>query len=834
MLHTSQAARLVDGSLRSHTVTGMMLQRLRSRTLVLLAAVATVLSIGISPAMAHTDVDEYLPETGAVLAQTPETLTLRFSTDPNPEVLEITLMHRNGEPVPFTGGKPTFDGRNVTVVPPALDYGTYVIVWRSVGSDGHVAVGQSHFSVGQPDSGPIADLRGGSGAGSTLLDTFSRLVVYASLSLGLGLVWLRRKRLTRDGCVDAPRGLVWLLGASVVVRLVLVATRAGGGQGLINGLTRVLTTMPTALGWVLLAGAVGVFALRRRATWTALLALLAAVIGETLTGHMATAKGALILVPLTITHLVGAAFWVGGIAAFVFFGARGAAPARRFAHAFSAPALGAVLTIALSGLALTQVRTKIDSLEGLIHVLDYRYGQVLGVKWLLIAVGVLPVALWHAMRTLSARLSPSLEAADSDADGVTAEVVDVTDVARTPRVARQRSFIIELLALVLVLGLGSSLAGLSPKPESVAERASGQDLLAAPTDFKECLSPDGVSDQLLCATRYFEGIVERDGMNAALLEVGSRWRDGDSWMQSNCHSIGHKLGRLGFKIYKDIPAAFQAGSDPCDYGYLHGVIEGASADFSDDELRAAMTSLCAGTGDATNHGYRQCIHGLGHAAARRVNNDLPRAMDFCRAFYTPPPAGATPAPAGSEGTEEVLFRLCVTGVSMEWNTQRKALDAMTLPIGAPGTLLGECLALDEIFYVGCLEYGTSALGGELKREIEARDWCDANLKDSLPCYQSIGRDVIWSPQITPQQAMEVCTGGRPGIYAEQCITRALGSVATIALDAKAIDKFCPTVPEQYRYLCPIVRDAMVVQIEQTLRGFIVEPNQESSPTENGL
>jgi hypothetical protein len=209
-------------------------------------------------------------------------------------------------------------------------------------------------------------------------------------------------------------------------------------------------------------------------------------------------------------------------------------------------------------------------------------------------------------------------------------------------------------------------------------------------------------------------------------------------------------------------------------------------------------------------------------------------MDFCRAFYTPAQAGVTPSPAGSESTEEVLFRLCVTGVSMEWNTQRKALDAMKLPIGAPGTLLGECVALDEIFYVGCLEYGTSALGGELKREIEARDWCDANLKDSLPCYQSIGRDVIWSPQITPQQAMDVCTGGRPGIYAEQCITRALGSVATIALDAKAIDKFCPTVPEQYRYLCAIVRDAMVVQIEQTLRGFIVEPGQESSPKENGL
>jgi hypothetical protein len=380
---------------------------------------------------------------------------------------------------------------------------------------------------------------------------------------------------------------------------------------------------------------------------------------------------------------------------------------------------------------------------------------------------------------------------------------------------------VEALAITGVLILGSALAGLPPVQQSTTSLAA-KDLLAAPASFGECLDPSNAADQLLCATRYFEGIVESKGMSAALQEVSARWRDKDPWMQTNCHSIGHKLGRLGYRIYQDIPKAFAAGSDPCDYGYLHGVIEGASAEFSDEDLRQAMTSLCEGTGDPSNHGYRQCIHGLGHAAARRVNNDLARGMDFCRVFHNE--ISGDPSQTANESTDDVIFRLCVTGVSMEWNTQPKALDAISLPIGAPGTLLGECLKLDEIFYVGCVEYGTSALGGELEREIEARNWCDANLDDPLPCYQSIGRDVIWSPSISDEQAMEVCTGGRGGIYAEQCITRALGSVATIALDASAIDEFCPVVPEQYRYLCPIVRDAMVVQIEQTVRGFIVDTN----------
>ena len=814
------------------------------RLVAVLAGSVAALTLGASPALAHTDVDEYIPTTGETIEQTPEVLTLRFSTDPDPRALEITLLHRDGEPVPFTGDGPVFDGRTVTVTPPALDYGTYVLVWRSIGSDGHVAVGQSHFSVGQPDGGAILDLRGGAGAAGTLLDTLSRLLLYGVLSLVLGQAWLRRRGLVYRS-TRLSRWLGGVLIVSLLLRLVLVAERAGAGQGVFGGLARVLTTMPTTIGWVMLASAVGgMLWARDRANVTLTLVALG-VVGETLTGHMATAKGAIALIPLTALHLAGVVFWVGGVAAFVLFGRGGPDAGRRFIHAFSGPALASVVALGGSGVALAQLRTRVDTVDELFAMLDYRYGQILALKWLLIAVGVAPFALWHAVRGINARLSNAADGiadeiaddtANADSDALDAESVGVESRqqhnAPSPRGA-SRSFVFELAGLLVVLALGASLAGLPPRPGPARTSADAQDLLAAPTNFDQCLNPNGVADQLLCATRYFEGIVERDGMNAALLEVGARWRDGDSWMQSNCHSIGHKLGRLGFKIYKDIPKAFEAGSDPCDYGYLHGVIEGASADFSDQELRQAMTSLCAGTGDATNHGYRQCIHGLGHAAARRVNNDLERGMEFCREFYTPAD-GRTPSQPGTESTEEALFRLCVTGVSMEWNTQRKALDAMRLPIGAKGTLLGECLALDEIFYVGCIEYGTSALGGELAREIEARDWCDANLKDPLPCYQSIGRDVIWSPQISPEQAMEVCTGGRPGIYAEQCITRALGSVATIALDAKAIDEFCPVVPEQYRYLCAIVRDAMVVQLEQTLRGFIVEPGLSDSmdPTGN--
>jgi methionine-rich copper-binding protein CopC/putative copper export protein len=798
---------------------------------VVAVVVLSVLGFGANPVMAHIDVDEFTPETGTVLPTTPDTLTIRFSNEPDPGAVEISLSHRDGTPVPFTGDGPQFDGRIVTLTPPALDYGTYVLVWRSVGSDGHIAAGQSYFSVGQPDGGPINDLTPKTGSLGTLADTATRLALYAVLGAWLGMLWLTRRGLFATGSPFLHRNLALGLAALVTLRLIVVSARAGAGAGVLYGLGRIVTTMPTVVGWLLLVIVVAsLFAMRGGLPVVA--ALIAFAVGETLTGHMGTALLPGLLVPLTVVHLLGATFWAGALVMFLLAGRRDAY--RAFMRAFTLPATIAVALIATSGIALTVVRTNAASVSAVLAFLEYRYGQILAAKWALVLLGVAPIAFYHAVHGLLPRLRKLLSENDTTgADSTALPAATNTDETGDGRL--RRSFAFEGALLLLAVVMGSSLAGLSPVKEATVGNLTvevGSDLLATPKTFAECMDPSSATDQLLCANRYFEGVVNRDGMRIALQEVSRRWQEGDPWMQTNCHSIGHKLGRMGFKIHQDIVEAFKAGSDPCDYGYLHGVIEGASADFSDAKLREEMPNLCEGTGDTTNHGYRQCIHGLGHAAARRVNNDLVRGMDFCRVFHIPEDFSNDNDPT-SESTAEVIFRLCVTGVSMEWNTQRTALDSMTLPIGHPDTLMGQCVNLDPIFHTGCIEYGTSAMGGLPEREIEARDWCDKNLPNPLPCYQSIGRDVIWSPHITPELAMGICTGGRLGIYAQECITRALGSVATIALDASAIDGFCPVVPAEYQHLCAIVRDSMVIQLEQTLRGFIVEPGMNTDLQSQG-
>jgi methionine-rich copper-binding protein CopC/putative copper export protein len=809
----------------------LLLRGLASALLVLLAVV-----LAAPAAQAHVDANEYSPATGEILQTTPDELTIILSGPPGN--IDVQLFHRDGRPVPLTGAGAEVAGSTVTVTPPALDVGTYVLTWSSVGPDGHAAAGQTHFSVGAADGQP-GTLPAAAAPGVPPAQTALNWAGYLSLALAIGLAWSALLGLTAR-----PRRAAWAARAAAIAflaveagRLLLVSASVAGPNGLLSGLSSVLGSSPIGVGWLLTAGGGGALLLRRPSVRLAAAAV--AAVGVTATGHLSTAPAAVLLVPLAAVHLVAAGLWIGAPAAHLLVGYRGRAAHLQFAVRFTVWALAAALVVAVSGTLMVALRPGWESLG---DFASYAYGQALLAKWALLAAVVLPLGTYHLVRTLMVR-ARQFEADRAPTPGASPGVTSAAPESTTPAAPSKLltglgalTIAVEAAALVGILLLGTVLSGLPASPpaasttQAAASAAPAGDLLAYPQTFEECVGGSGSeqADGLLCVSRYLEGVALNQGMPAAIKEITSRWTGGDQWMQRNCHAVGHKLGRLAYRTFNDITTSFEQGSDPCDYGYLHGVIEGASADFTDDELREAMTTLCEPIGDTTTHTYRQCIHGLGHAAARRVNNDLPRAMEFCRPYLE-----GVPDPTDESDRRVLRMRMCVAGVSMEWNTQPIALDALTLPIGARGTLLGECVLLDAAFQPGCVEYGTSAMGGILERELAAREWCDANLADPLSCYQSIGRDVIWSPTITTEQAVDVCTGGKQGVYAEQCIIRALGSVATIELDATAIDRWCPNLPEQYRSLCPMVRDAMLVQIEQTVRGFITEPapDQGSAPAD---
>lgn len=119
------------------------------------AVLAAMLALTASPALAHDELLSSNPESGAVLAESPQTLALTFSGNLLEMGTEVIL--QDDADTPWPTADPVIDGTVVTVdVSEALPAGSYRLAWRVVSSDGHPIEGTVPFTVGQVSSAPPA------------------------------------------------------------------------------------------------------------------------------------------------------------------------------------------------------------------------------------------------------------------------------------------------------------------------------------------------------------------------------------------------------------------------------------------------------------------------------------------------------------------------------------------------------------------------------------------------------------------------------------------------------------------------------------------------------
>lgn len=752
-------------------------------------------------AKAHIDLVETTPAKDEIVPLTPDEINLTFNTNIDPESLKIDLYYRDGTNYPFiteNGSYFTVNGKTATVKPPSLDRGTYVVTFSSSGPDGHISADQFHFSVGAP-SGPAGDLRAQSPVLLESLQTASRWVLYLVFSLIFGLVFFRhffKESQPARQKLDKLLKLTFKIALPlVVVRFIIVASIVSIVSGPSQVLT-IFTTIPSLLGWLALFSA-AIIIFSKPSFNLALLSFGLFALGDTLTGHLPYQNNGIFLVILATVHLAAVLLWIGLPLSYLLGYKTTKDNLKLFFKKTTIILAVSAALVVLTGPLMFVIRTGGVSLE----TLTTTYGLVVVVKSIIVSL-VLCAGLIHILKRRS------LDPADAGTLG------DVTRNRKNNSIPLVLySFKAEIILLLIAALFGAFLAGLNPKTVS----DSSTDLLAAPQSYEECMDKEDEAGKFLCVSKYYETIATTESVSKAITEFSQKLQSNDPWVQSNCHQIGHKLGRIGWSIYGDIRDAFAQGSDPCDYGYLHGVIEGASAGFTEEELMKSMPVMCEEVpGGMMDHTYRQCIHGLGHAAARRVNNDIPKAMEFCRVFYK---EGST------ENTQSDLdwykFNLCVTGISMEWNISPLAYESAAKTIGSPGTLLYECGQVDRIFAPGCVEYATTPFAGQVDKLIEILDWCVLNLEDPYPCYLSVGRDVM-VPWVDYPDMLRTCESQGTGSLAEECVLRALGNIATRELSIESVDPVCEFLPERYDSTCRIFKEAMSVQLEQMTKGYILE------------
>ncbi len=356
-----------------------------------------------TPAFAHASLAASEPRDGAVLAEAPKRVELRFNekvTAGAVHLIDATGRLRDDAAV---GAK---DEAILVAMPQDLPPGTSIVSYRVISADGHPVAGSVTFSVGAPTATKAPDSANG---GTIALIWLARIGLYVGLFAGIGgtffVNWIARERAAATVIV----GALVIGSVSAVVSL--------GLQGLdVLGLpwSKLLTSAPwiialgTSLGPSLLIAiaslGLGFAAKRSERAGRSLSAIAMLGVGLSLaaSGHAATAPPQILTRPAIFLHGVGIAFWLGALAPLValLWSRKGAA--LPVVNRFSTSAVPVVAILALTGLTLAIIQ-----LESLGALAATTYGIILSIKLALVAI-LLGLAALNRFR-----LTPALASGDA-------------------------------------------------------------------------------------------------------------------------------------------------------------------------------------------------------------------------------------------------------------------------------------------------------------------------------------------------------------------------------------------------------------------------------------
>jgi hypothetical protein len=205
-----------------------------------------------------------------------------------------------------------------------------------------------------------------------------------------------------------------------------------------------------------------------------------------------------------------------------------------------------------------------------------------------------------------------------------------------------------LLLVLLPVSLVAGVVLVESTPSGESPRASAPvDQVPAPTEAAQP-AVDPARCDVPCVIAEAERITATQGPATALAWVSSIKDDGT---QYTCHAIHHAIGVLvGEKSSPDFPPYL---TSDCQYGYLHGTLQGVATQISltnsksnqggsVDKINSWLSrglSYCnslrnsaPGSPSNVRNSVSECLHALGHGASVIEPQDLVGVMKTCSNF----------------------------------------------------------------------------------------------------------------------------------------------------------------------------------------------------------
>lgn len=330
---------------------------------------------------------------------------------------------------------------------------------------------------------------------------------------------------------------------------------------------------------------------------------------------------------------------------------------------------------------------------------------------------------------------------------------------------------------------------------TIAESCAG--VRAVFNDFAGCL------DEALFAAMDAGGPGEALRSLRAVMAV-------DEDLSLRCHDRTHIVGRWTGANTADLTEALSHDDGLCQFGYMHGVMEGATEGLEPSEFIDMAPTLCDSYAGNTN--LDQCTHATGHGAANVISDDVYGALRLCDSL-------------GDSYAQD-----CAGGVLMEYGNswRRQVAEAAGAPevkviMGSPGTSMISaddarhlCEQVPGDYSTTCYQRLSSFWGPELGDDFTtffARCLDVEAPLDRQACGYSAGE---WANgrhgKPGRAQAVGICVAG-PGEVRTSCYQGIADSgVASEVASGGTVASMCPHVPATDTKACTAIEDAIRARI----------------------
>jgi len=290
----------------------------------------------------------------------------------------------------------------------------------------------------------------------------------------------------------------------------------------------------------------------------------------------------------------------------------------------------------------------------------------------------------------------------------------------------------------------------------------------------------GQASQFSCWQSRYNTMVATQSPQAAFVDFKANYET-NSYVKSNCHQIGHVIGRAAAQRYKTLSETYKQGDQFCWSGYYHGSIETIAQDIGPDKIMSQLTSVCAEFIKTSQYSFDHynCVHGMGHGLMALKEDNLFTALKGCDLY-----------------DDSWQRESCYGGVFME-NVMNEINPGEQSDYLKKDDPLYPCTVVQDKYKQQCYLMQTShaltVVNNDYSRVFELCGGLAAPFDTT--CYQSLGRDVSGQSSSNQAKTVELCMLGQTAVARQHCFTGAVKDYISYFHSDKEGLAMCNTIPD---------------------------------------